>query len=77
MAIGFLIPPMIVHESSDMNQISSELYAFYIGTAILTTIIFLLIIICKLVNLSTVIHMFFEILHTRVQNSQPHITGVT
>ncbi|XKL64609.1 hypothetical protein PGB90_004695 [Kerria lacca] len=45
MAIGFLIPPMIVHESSDMNQISSELYAFYIGTAILTTIIFLLIII--------------------------------
>ncbi|XP_065216394.1 uncharacterized MFS-type transporter C09D4.1-like [Planococcus citri] len=43
-AIGFLIPPMIVQESNDNHQIGKQFHMLYLGTAIASTVIFLLIL---------------------------------
>lgn len=47
-AIGFILPPMIVKENfNDMEKIGEELHMLYLGVAVAATIIFVLICFCK------------------------------
>ncbi|KAE9540693.1 hypothetical protein AGLY_003938 [Aphis glycines] len=42
-ALGFLLPPLLVHDSGDLYDISSGLSKMYYSTAIISTLVFLLI----------------------------------
>ncbi|XP_021358047.1 feline leukemia virus subgroup C receptor-related protein 2-like isoform X1 [Mizuhopecten yessoensis] len=44
-AIGFLVPPLIVKNSEDLDEIGAGLWAMFIGTAIVTGGLFLLVLL--------------------------------
>ncbi|XP_060071647.1 heme transporter FLVCR2-like [Ylistrum balloti] len=44
-AVGFLIPPLIVRNSDDLDEIGNDLWAMFIGTAVVTGSLFLLVIL--------------------------------
>jgi len=45
-AAGFVIPPMIVTGGS-IDDVTTQLYILFIGVAILTSVILVLILFCK------------------------------
>lgn len=46
-ALGFLLPPLMVHNSDNLRDISSSLSRMFYGFAIFSTVIFILIFFCK------------------------------
>ena len=48
-AIGFLLPPLIVHSGST-ESVAYELNIMFLGSAIVNTLIFVCIILCKFSN---------------------------
>lgn len=55
-ALGFLLPPLLVHDSDDFQDIAASLSRMFFGTAIFTTVVFVLIYLCKFTgNTSSVI----------------------
>ncbi|XP_033740591.1 feline leukemia virus subgroup C receptor-related protein 2-like isoform X1 [Pecten maximus] len=44
-AVGFLVPPLIVRNSDDLDEIGNDLWAMFIGTAVVTGSLFLLVIL--------------------------------
>jgi hypothetical protein len=50
-ALGFVIPVSVVpnqHEESKIDQIGTDLFNMFLAVAIVTSVIFILIVICKL-----------------------------
>ncbi|KAJ8947408.1 hypothetical protein NQ318_009614 [Aromia moschata] len=46
-ALGFLLPPMIVKSSSTVEENSAQFYILFTSMAVLTTVLLILILICK------------------------------
>lgn len=46
-AIGFLLPPVLVDGSGTEDTIKRQLQTMFIGVASLTTVLLILIVICK------------------------------
>lgn len=46
-AIGFLLPPMLVKNSDNLDDIGNDLESLFYYVAIATTVLFVLILFCK------------------------------
>lgn len=46
-AVGFLLPPFIVPDSEDLNEIGENLRILLLGTGTFSTIVFFIVLICK------------------------------
>jgi len=46
-ALGFLIPPMIVHDSDSLEDIGNDLWKMFVCFAIMNTAVFFLVLWCK------------------------------
>lgn len=46
-ATGFLIPPMLVPNVDDMDQLAHHISIMFYGTAVVATVLFILVMACK------------------------------
>jgi len=59
-AVGFVLPPMLVPNSPDLETVGSDLQMMFYLVAGLTSILLVLMVICKF---ETLIHINFTIVH--------------
>lgn len=55
-ALGFLIPPMIVQDSENLEDIGSDLWTMFVSFAVVDTVVFLLVIWSKCSPINTYIY---------------------
>lgn len=58
MALGFILPPLMIRNHEELDSIGKDFYRFFILNAIVTTIVLVLTVICKLKNFFSLLFFF-------------------